>query len=108
MAVQRLWTPAAEAVVTGRGYDPAGEVRPDGGRTAAGTDLVDLLVAGVLCNDARAGPARPRTAPAGAPSATRWRRPCSPPRPGRPRPRLGPRSPPAGRRGALRLRTEPG
>ena len=55
MAVQRLWTPAAEAVVSGRGYDPAGEVRPAGGGSLP-APLVDLLVAGVLCNDAELVP----------------------------------------------------
>src|SRR5215207_7276878 len=46
MAVSRLWTPEAEATVSGRGYDPAGEV------SATGPGLLDLLTAGALCNDA--------------------------------------------------------
>jgi Ca2+-transporting ATPase len=57
MAVQRLWTPAAEAAVTGRGYDPTGEVRlTDGEPGPLPSGLVDLLVAGALCNDAELVP----------------------------------------------------
>jgi P-type Ca2+ transporter type 2C len=49
MAVARLWTPSGEATVTGRGYEPEGEVRwTCSGRAA----LTDLLLAGTLCNDA--------------------------------------------------------
>jgi Ca2+-transporting ATPase len=49
MAVARLWTPSGEAMVTGRGYEPEGEVQwPDSGLPA----LTDLLLAGTLCNDA--------------------------------------------------------
>jgi Ca2+-transporting ATPase len=49
MAVTRLWTPSGEATVTGRGYAPEGEVQwPCSGRAA----LIDLLLAGTLCNDA--------------------------------------------------------
>jgi P-type Ca2+ transporter type 2C len=49
MAVARLWTPSGEAKVTGRGYEPDGEVQwPDSGLPA----LTDLLLAGTLCNDA--------------------------------------------------------
>jgi Ca2+-transporting ATPase len=56
MAVQHLWTPSAEATVTGQGYDPTGEVRADGGTDPLPASLIDLLVAGVLCNDAELVP----------------------------------------------------
>ncbi|WP_211222512.1 cation-translocating P-type ATPase [Actinokineospora enzanensis] len=46
MVAERLWVPGAgEFTVTGRGYDPVGEVRP-------GPPPEDLLRAIVLCNDA--------------------------------------------------------
>ena len=46
MAVERLWTPSTQAHVTGSGYDPVGTVRP------VDAAIIDLLTAGVLCNDA--------------------------------------------------------
>ncbi|HST65425.1 MAG TPA: cation-transporting P-type ATPase, partial [Mycobacteriales bacterium] len=53
MAVELLWTPAGEATVSGPGYSPAGRVRwPATGRQA----VADLLLAGVLCNDAELVP----------------------------------------------------
>ncbi|MEV0632516.1 cation-translocating P-type ATPase [Nonomuraea wenchangensis] len=48
MVVRHLWTPTAEATLTGTGYDPAGRI--EGGPPAAFTDL---LTAAALCNDAR-------------------------------------------------------
>jgi Ca2+-transporting ATPase len=54
MVAERLWTPVGEAVVTGTGYGPRGDVRRDGAVTsgAEAPDLAELLRAGVLCNDA--------------------------------------------------------
>ncbi|MFE4520103.1 cation-translocating P-type ATPase, partial [Kitasatospora sp. NPDC056783] len=82
MVVERLWTPHTTATVTGLGYGPEGEVRPDGptdgptGRpadrpTGRPTDRLPtdetrrLLTAAVLCNDAAL---RPPTA-----GDTEWR-----------------------------------
>ncbi|MFE4976622.1 cation-translocating P-type ATPase [Kitasatospora sp. NPDC056651] len=71
MVVERLWTPHSTATVTGLGYGPAGEVRPDGIRTDGPADEVRtdeterLLTAAVLCNDAAL---RPPTA-----GDTEWR-----------------------------------
>ncbi|MEV4284930.1 cation-transporting P-type ATPase [Nonomuraea bangladeshensis] len=48
MVVRHLWTPTAEATLTGTGYDPAG--RFEGDPPAA---FADLLTAVALCNDAR-------------------------------------------------------
>ncbi|MGW5156319.1 cation-translocating P-type ATPase [Nonomuraea wenchangensis] len=48
MVVRHLWTPTAEATLTGTGYDPAGQF--EGGPPAA---FADLLTAAALCNDAR-------------------------------------------------------
>jgi Ca2+-transporting ATPase len=57
MSVQRLWTPTAEAAVSGRGYDPTGAVRRTGGGTGPlPPAIVELLVAGALCNDAELVP----------------------------------------------------
>ncbi|GAA4077366.1 hypothetical protein GCM10022214_38880 [Actinomadura miaoliensis] len=58
MVVRRLWTPAAEATVTGSGYAPGGRIQI-GDRTLDGPDpygMADLLMAAVLCNDARLSP----------------------------------------------------
>jgi len=54
MVVRRLWTPdAGEALVSGTGYDPAGEVTVAGQpvTAAAAPDLAALVTAGALCND---------------------------------------------------------
>ncbi|QYC40876.1 Calcium-transporting ATPase 1 [Nonomuraea coxensis DSM 45129] len=48
MVVRHLWTPTAEATLTGTGYGPAGQV--EGDPPAA---FADLLTAAALCNDAR-------------------------------------------------------
>ena len=54
MAVRRLGTSAGEATVSGSGYGPKGEVHRNGRRLATGDapDLVAMLTAAVLCNDA--------------------------------------------------------
>ncbi|MFI6785934.1 cation-translocating P-type ATPase [Nonomuraea sp. NPDC050383] len=54
MVARHLWTPAGEAVITGSGYAPDGEIVRDG--TLDSASLTDLLVAAVLCNDARLSP----------------------------------------------------
>jgi Ca2+-transporting ATPase len=54
MVVVEAWTPQRHVVFTGDGYEPVGDVlQADNGvdLTAAG-DLVELLAAGALCNDA--------------------------------------------------------
>ncbi len=54
MTVRDIWTPDGQFEVTGRGYDPAGQVRGEGGRA----DLADnqalwwCLATGSACNDA--------------------------------------------------------
>ncbi|GAB3844010.1 hypothetical protein GCM10027610_057710 [Dactylosporangium cerinum] len=58
MVVRQLWTPHGDALVTGAGYSPDGDVNRDG-RTvgpAEVPDLVDLLTAVALCNDAALRP----------------------------------------------------
>ncbi len=54
MVAQRLWTPAGEAIVTGAGYMPQGDiVRHDRPVTEHDDhELAELLRAAVLCNDA--------------------------------------------------------
>ncbi|MEO3886708.1 cation-translocating P-type ATPase [Nonomuraea sp. B5E05] len=54
MVARRLWTPSGEATITGSGYAPDGEIVRDGSLRNA--HLTDLLVASVLCNDARLSP----------------------------------------------------
>jgi Ca2+-transporting ATPase len=52
MVARRVWTPTAEATLTGSGYAPSGEVVG-----AAGVGSVTaVLSAAVLCNDARLSP----------------------------------------------------
>ncbi len=58
MVVRGIWTPTMEAVVTGSGYAPIGEVRT-GERVLAESDapqIAALLSAAALCNDARLTP----------------------------------------------------
>ncbi|GGS90550.1 cation-translocating P-type ATPase [Nonomuraea spiralis] len=52
MVARRLWTPAAEATVTGSGYAPDGEIAGGAGPEA----FAALLTAATLCNDARLRP----------------------------------------------------
>jgi P-type Ca2+ transporter type 2C len=59
MVVRRLWTPdGAETEITGTGYAPHGELTRSGRPLAPGQapDLVCLLTAGALCNDAALRP----------------------------------------------------
>ncbi|GLY75448.1 cation-translocating P-type ATPase [Actinoallomurus iriomotensis] len=58
MVVRRVWTPAAEATLTGSGYAPGGSVHV-GDRMLRRPDpygVTDLLTAVVLCNDAGLAP----------------------------------------------------
>ena len=54
MVARRAWTPAGEAVITGAGYQPHGQVLRDGQPLGPATDpdTTALLAAGALCNDA--------------------------------------------------------
>ncbi|WP_240776734.1 cation-translocating P-type ATPase [Nonomuraea basaltis] len=54
MVARYVWTPAGEATITGSGYAPDGEIMR--GDSLDSTSLTDLLVATVLCNDARLSP----------------------------------------------------
>ncbi len=58
MAVQRLWTPVAEATVSDEGADPKGQIFRHGRTVTAADspDLSELLRAAVLCNDAAVHP----------------------------------------------------
>ncbi|HUY49376.1 MAG TPA: cation-transporting P-type ATPase [Streptosporangiaceae bacterium] len=58
MVARRLWTPAGEAVITGTGYGPPGQVLRDGQPLdrAAEPDVTELLTAAALCNDAALRP----------------------------------------------------
>ena len=57
MTVQRIFAGGSRYDVTGAGYDPAGEVRPDGGDAGAARAeglepaLAETLTCGLLCND---------------------------------------------------------
>jgi len=54
MLVEKLWTLGGERTVSGRGYQPSGELLADGApaRVVRGTPLASLLTAAALCNDA--------------------------------------------------------
>jgi P-type Ca2+ transporter type 2C len=54
MMVQEAWTPQRSVLFTGDGYEPRGDVRENGRRFDANDapDLVRLLAAAALCNDA--------------------------------------------------------
>jgi P-type Ca2+ transporter type 2C len=58
MVVRKLWTPQGDALVSGVGYRPHGEIRRDGDTLAPdqNVDLVGLLRAAVLCSDASLSP----------------------------------------------------
>ena len=71
MTVRRIWLPGVAFEVSGIGYAPDGEIRPEEAGSAAGNggtgggprsdDLTELLRASVLCNDARLVPPDPAT-----------------------------------------------
>jgi Ca2+-transporting ATPase len=52
MTAQRIWTPDGELTVEGAGYEPFGRFHADEG-VIDPSPLVELLRAGLLCNDAR-------------------------------------------------------
>jgi magnesium-transporting ATPase (P-type) len=53
MTVRRLWTPEGSYQVSGSGYEPAGELRDEDGQLKdPSPDLIALVEAGALCNDA--------------------------------------------------------
>ena len=54
MVAELLWTPSREVTLTGTGFEPTGAVLDDTGPLTATSapDVVELLTAGVLCNDA--------------------------------------------------------
>ena len=58
MVARRLWTPADEAVISGTGYGPHGQVLQDGQPldTNAAPAVTGLLTAAALCNDAALRP----------------------------------------------------
>ncbi|OJT22528.1 cation transporter [Archangium sp. Cb G35] len=57
MTVQALWTPSNTWSLSGVGYSPQGELRREGQPPGPPTeDARELLVAGVLCNDAALRP----------------------------------------------------
>ncbi len=58
MVARRLWTPAGEAVISGTGYAPQGQVLQDGRPldAAAAPAVTGLLTAAALCNDAALRP----------------------------------------------------
>jgi P-type Ca2+ transporter type 2C len=58
MVARRVWTPTAEAIITGSGYAPEGQIR-HGERVLGASDpraISDLLTAAMLCNDAQLSP----------------------------------------------------
>lgn len=59
MVARQLWTPAGEALISGTGYAPHGEVSWNGLSLTAGDapDITRLLTASALCNDAAVHPA---------------------------------------------------
>jgi Ca2+-transporting ATPase len=58
MLVEELWTPRHSVAVSGHGYAPEGELRSCGAALVPdeAPDVVELLRAGVLCNDAQLTP----------------------------------------------------
>ena len=54
MVVVEVWTPHRSVVLTGEGYEPVGDVFEAGQLVdlTAAADVVELLTAGALCNDA--------------------------------------------------------
>jgi Ca2+-transporting ATPase len=58
MVARRLWTPHGDALLSGTGYAPHGDIRRDGHAVTAAEapDVAELLRATVLCNDASLRP----------------------------------------------------
>jgi Ca2+-transporting ATPase len=76
MVVEALWTCDGEAMVTGLGYDPHGQVLTDAGPVTPATgpaSMIELLGAAALCCDARlAPPAAADTARVGSGRLGEW------------------------------------
>lgn len=55
MTVQALWVGQRSFEVDGAGYEPVGEIREEGSRqlSALPAGVIELLTAGILCNDAQ-------------------------------------------------------
>jgi P-type Ca2+ transporter type 2C len=71
MVVRHLWTSHGDAQLTGIGYTPDGDISRDGSPATDAGDLLALLRAGVLCNDASLRPpddASPDWLPVGDPT----------------------------------------
>ncbi|GAA1646413.1 cation-transporting P-type ATPase [Nonomuraea maheshkhaliensis] len=71
MVARRLWTPSAQATLTGTGYAPEGRITSE----AAPDAFTALLTAAMLCNDARLAPPQ---APSDEPPAPGTREPAAP------------------------------
>lgn len=56
MVAQKIWTPSAEATISGSGYAPDGDIVYD--RSLGTASLTELLTAATLCNDARLAPSQ--------------------------------------------------
>jgi magnesium-transporting ATPase (P-type) len=52
MTVRTLWAGGEAFELTGHGYVPEGELRRDGEKVSAGGTVREVLLAGILCNDA--------------------------------------------------------
>lgn len=52
MMVQQIWTDSGMHTVSGSGYGKKGQIKRDGNDVSITSDLRELLIAGVLCNDA--------------------------------------------------------
>ena len=52
MTVRSLWADGTLYEITGNGYAPEGELRLDGQKVGAGETAKEVLLAGLLCNDA--------------------------------------------------------
>ncbi|MFZ0158409.1 MAG: HAD-IC family P-type ATPase, partial [Kineosporiaceae bacterium] len=75
MVVEALWTRDGEAMVTGLGYDPHGQVLTDAGPVTPATgpaSMIELLGAAALCCDARLAPPAADTARVGPGGLGEW------------------------------------
>ena len=67
MTVREIWVSGQRLSVSGVGYEPIGEFRPAPAGALVAADLEELLTAGMLCNNARLTPPRPRAPAVGVP-----------------------------------------
>ena len=56
MTVREVWSAGQRFTVTGVGYEPVGELIPNSAKPSTATDLEYLLMAALLCNNARLNP----------------------------------------------------